>query len=634
MTDLNKRQSDILNYLYHHMDSYTSAAQLAEEFSVSVRTISTDLNTIRTILEDSGLAIESLQGKGHRLILNDKEIAIARFPYLANEHLEYTDEKTTLAESIILYVLSHSGYVTKTEIINHFYLSESSLYSLLHTVRDILEEYHLSLNTKSNYGYRIEGSEIDKRLFIMRNERIDHLGDVSFSSDQINTIYEILVDSFISFKYQTDERTLQNITRHILVTSQRIQKGFIIEDGIDPAISSEPVYMLAQHILSRVLVNYHLENSQFSAESQYLAYMILGKVSFSTDSALQERISVFINKAFQEINVKYSINIVPMEDLKISLAMHLAPLYYRARSGSPATNVMSTEIKQSFILANDIASFFAEEFSKEFDVYITNDEISYLSLYFNYALEKSHIHQSGKRMLLITSKRKAETMLLQHRIFTWFPTQISEITVCSLDSLSSYADEDFDLIFCTEEVRETSFVPFPSISVFPDSRDFELISSSINGYKDVDDILKRFSASCFYYGKVTDKNEALSIVCDNAKKIYELPDNFYDEILAHEDMANSYFGNMIAIPHPMTPVSEETFASVAVLEKPIRWDATHDVQLVILVSIEKDNPPALQFWYSVSSIIKNTAGLNAFFKDISYENFLLFLRDSLIMNRN
>ena len=225
-------------------------------------------------------------------------------------------------------------------------------------------------------------------------------------------------------------------------------------------------------------------------------------------------------------------------------------------------------------------------------------------------------------------------MLLQHRIFTWFPTQISEITVCSLDSLSSYADEDFDLIFCTEEVRETSFVPFPSISVFPDSRDFEMISSSINGYKDVDDILRRFSPSCFYYGKVSDKNKALSIVCDNAKKAYELPDNFYDEILAHEDMANSYFGNMIAIPHPMTPLSKETFASVAVLEKPIRWDATHDVQLIILVSIEKDNPPALQFWYSVSSIIKNTAGLNAFFKDISYENFLLFLRDSLIMNRN
>ena len=632
MEDLNKRQSNLLNYLYHHSDQYISTKQLAEEFSVSARTIASDLSLLHNLLdENKGLQLHSVQGKGSRIIVSDRTQAITNFPYLENEHLEYEDEKTTLAESVILYTLSKNTYVAKSEIINQFYISESSLYSLLKLIKDILKDYHLSLESKSNHGYRITGSEIDKRLFIMRNERIDHLGDVSFSSDQINTIYEILVDAFISFKYPTDERTLQNITRHILVSTQRIRKGFIMNEEPDPLITSDPVYMLSQHILSRVLAAYHLESSQFQSESQYLAYMILGKISFATDTVLQERIALFINKAFQEINAKYSINILPLEDLKISLAMHLAPLYYRARSGSPATNIMSTEIKQSFILANDIASFFAEGFCKEFGVHITRDEISYLSLYFNYALERSHVNQSGKRMLLITSMRKAETMLLQHRIFTWFPTQISEISICSLDSLSSFNADDYDLFFCTEEVKN---IQFPTLSIFPDSRDFERISSSLNGYKDIEGVLARFSRECFYYGKAADKNEALSIVCGNAHKVFALPESFYDEVMAHEDIANSYFGNMIAIPHPLAPVSDDTFASVAILEKPIKWDGIHDVQMVILVSIEKNNPSAQQFWYSISGIIKNSNGLNAFFRNVSYDEFVLFLKNSLIMNGN
>ncbi len=58
-------------------------------------------------------------------------------------------------------------------------------------------------------------------------------------------------------------------------------------------------------------------------------------------------------------------------------------------------------------------------------------------------------------------------------------------------------------------------------------------------------------------------------------------------IKAREQITSSYFGNCIAVPHPLTPFSDETFVSLGVLKKPIAWDKNHNVRVVMLVSIER-----------------------------------------------
>lgn len=41
------------------------------------------------------------------------------------------------------------------------------------------------------------------------------------------------------------------------------------------------------------------------------------------------------------------------------------------------------------------------------------------------------------------------------------------------------------------------------------------------------------------------------------------------------------------MPHPLSPITDETFVSVLITEEPIRWNSTHEAQVIMLISIEK-----------------------------------------------
>jgi len=230
--------------------------------------------------------------------------------------------------------------------------------------------------------------------------------------------------------------------------------------------------------------------------------------------------------------------------------------------------------------------------------------------------------------LIITSLRKSETVLLRHKILTWFPNQIAEIIFITGDN-DDFDTEDYDAIFSTDRNSEKYKGGITLISIFPDEKDFEKINLAINGYTDTDSILEKFSEDCYFYGEVKDKEEILDIICRNAIEKYKLDDEFLEVIKAREQITSSYFGNCIAVPHPLTPFSDETFVSLGVLKKPIAWDKNHNVRVVMLVSIEKNNPKAFQFWYYMSTFVRNEELLQNFFKKPSFLRFTEILKISL-----
>lgn len=153
-------------------------------------------------------------------------------------------------------------------------------------------------------------------------------------------------------------------------------------------------------------------------EINLLTQTILGKLDYSRNDHLQKEVNDFINDSFLYIRNKFCVNFEPAESLKLFLALHLVPLIYRIKSGTQLNNMMAPEIKQSFPLAYDIALYFTLLIKERFHLNVSADEISYLSLYFNYGLENIHLGNSAKKILIITSLRKSETVLLRHKILT------------------------------------------------------------------------------------------------------------------------------------------------------------------------------------------------------------------------
>ena len=626
---LTKRQYSILSFYVENRGTYVSSNELAAMFDISVRTVKNELKIVRDFCDSySSFVLDTLAGKGTRLCVLDDAAFEKDMEILRKKTLQLSCNTKNRVHSVMKMLMDATGYVSKYTLTETFYISESTLYHALNEIKKLLKQYDLALVHKTNLGYKIEGREIDKRMCIAKNEINDESTDHFALSEDVSDIYNVVADVFFKYHYQINEQTIQNITAHIALTLRRVRKGHFIEQHMEQDMPDSTEYQISTEILTRFLTRYRIKKQYMMNEINLLTQTILGKLDYSRNDHLQKEVNDFINDSFLYIRNKFCVNFEPAESLKLFLALHLVPLIYRIKSGTQLNNMMAPEIKQSFPLAYDIALYFTLLIKERFHLNVSADEISYLSLYFNYGLENIHLGNSAKKILIITSLRKSETVLLRHKILTWFPNQIAEITFITGDN-DDFDTEDYDAIFSTDRNSEKYKGGITLISIFPDEKDFEKINLAINGYTDTDSILEKFSEDCYFYGEVKDKEEILDIICRNAIEKYKLDDEFLEVIKAREQITSSYFGNCIAVPHPLTPFSDETFVSLGVLKKPIAWDKNHNVRVVMLVSIEKNNAKAFQFWYYMSTFVRNEELLQNFFKKPSFLRFTEILKISL-----
>lgn len=627
MQVLTKRQIKILESLINNNNEYYTSNQLAQQLNVSIRTIKSDLKEIKKYSEtNDDFKIESLPSKGTRLIIHDENSLLSSLNRLTRK-VDYTNrDNIDRVNELIKKLIFSNTYISKYSMMESLYVSESTLYQTVNEAKQKLKDFNLNISYKTNHGYFIEGDEVDIRRYIMVNNL--YFNNSIIINEDLARIYNVIANSFVDNKYQINEKNLQNITMHVALTIQRVKDGNYVNIKTTSSLKGTTEYRISENILNHFLMMYNIDREHLQNETLLLTQTILGKTEYYINDSLQDQINDIINAFFIEIQSKFSINFCTNENLKLFLALHVVPMIYRIKSHTTLVNEMSTEIRQSFPIGYDIALDFSTKLSKIFDIHISEDELSYLTLYFNYGIENLNLGGKSRRILIFTNLRKSETILLKHKILSWFPNQISEITF--VDSNNQDVDlSEYDAIFSTDDDVDKFKGGVTKINVFPDEKDFNRINLSINGYTDEQSILKKFSPELFYYGQVKDKKAALSILCQQAKKIYSLPDDFQKSIETREDFSATYFDNLIAMPHPLSPISDETFVSVLITKHPIKWNSTHDAQVIMLISIEKNNPRAFQFWHYISCIVRNESKISKIIQNPTYDNFIRILKESL-----
>lgn len=511
VTVLTIRQIKILESLINNNNEYYTSNQLAQQFNVSIRTIKSDLKEIKNFSEtNNNFKIESLPSKGTKLIIHDKKALLSSLNELTRKVDYPNKDNVNRANELIKKLASANTYISKYSMMESLYISESTLYQTVNEAKQKLKEFNLNISYKTNHGYFIEGDEVDIRRYIMVNNQC--LNNSIVINEEVARIYNIIANSFVDNKYQINEKNLQNITMHVALTIQRVKDGNYVNIKNNSSLKETIEYQISENILNHLLIMYNIDRAHLQNEVQLLTQTILGKTEYYINDSLQDQINDIINSFFIETQSKFSVNFCTNENLKLFLALHVVPMIYRIKSHTTLVNEMSSEIRQSFPIGYDIALDFSTKLSKIFDIHISEDELSYLTLYFNYGIENLNLGGKSRRILIFTNLRKSETILLKHKILNWFPNQISEITF--LDSNDQNVDlSEYDAIFSTDDDVDKFKGGVTKINVFPDEKDFNRINLSINGYTDEQSILKKFNSQLFHYGKVKDKKEALNILC-------------------------------------------------------------------------------------------------------------------------
>lgn len=624
---LTKRQYDILKYFIEHQDEFISSNTLAENFNFSSRTIKKDLSFIKIATENlESLKFEIAPGRGSKIKILDNKILISDLLNLSEKYTEVDNfNDTNLAISILEYLMNEKRYISRESILAKFYISESTFYKIYGHIKSILSNFDLKINHTKLTGYKILGTEKNKRNLIAKYELISRHNESLIQTRDISNVYDFVADTFISFQYSIDESILQNISAHIVLMDYRVRSGNNIESLDDTSAKNCIEYKISRVICQKFLDRYSLASEKFENEVILLCQTILGKINFSTDRETQEMINDFIKSSFKLIYDKFNINFEPVEKIKIYLTLHIIPLIHRINSSTQLKNPMTNKIQQQFPLANDITLYFSLLFSEKFQIEISTDELSYITLYFNLGIEELNLTTSTKEVLIITDHRNSETVLLRHKLLTWFPNQILKINFVHPDNIIDDFDK-YDAILTTDLYSMKYSNTVTLVNLFPDDSDFKRVNVAINGYTDKESILDKFQEDCFFFGDVENKEELLQVICKNAIDKYSLSQDFYNKINERENIASTYFGNAVAIPHPLAPISNETFVSVALLENPIKWDEEDEVSLVLLISIEKNNPKAFQFWYYMSDIVMNNDYIEKLLLQRNFNSFISTLK--------
>lgn len=629
---LNQRQTEIILEIYENSKEFFTAAYFAQKKNVSLRTIQNDMSNIRSELANTGCArIRAKKSRGSYLEILDYDI----FSNWINDvYMQYNfgplNYPLNRINKIIFILLGRFRDTSLLELSEMLYISPSTLNNDLRNVQDSIEKFRLSLHRNMN-KISIVGTEIDKRRCLAENNLyLAHVQpqknkDSYIDMQRISYIKNILLDSFIENQYYISDIDFNNAILMLNIMLHRAQKKFFIhDDELDISDNITDELAMSQKIFKKLKLRFLCNIPE--AEIQYFALYLKGQEICKDNAIISKEMDSFIARAFIKIKKMYGIDFSNNVNLRIAMSLHCIPLVIRLKYNMQIQGSELNNIKQSFPLGYEVASYFAFLLQEKYGKRIVGDEIALIAAHFYSSLLELRQKTQKTRVLIISSLKMSMTMLLRSMLMKWFSKEIVELEFMQTAAVTEDVLDRYDVYLTTEKnVFYTKGIAM-YINLFPTENDHKNIKILLDGFANIDDVVQIFTKKLFFSMKHCSKAEILREMTKKAEKEYNLT-NLYEAVLKREKIGSTFFSKGIAIPHPIQALSSDTFISTCIMQEPISWDEEkNSVQLIMLVHIGKNNPQSFQLWDYLSNILEEKLWVTKIVKEPTWENFICNIR--------
>ncbi|MFT4107442.1 MAG: HTH domain-containing protein [Lacrimispora sp.] len=150
-----------------------SSKELAEELSVTPRTIKSDIKSMRYDLSQFGIQIASKSSQGYRLVLRDQVQSRQMKEYFQiYQPNTVNDEQKIRVHYIIRRLLSSKEPVKAEQFQRELFLNESnSMHKEFSEVKEFFRMYHIEILARPHYGISIQGELFYKICCMVRMYR-------------------------------------------------------------------------------------------------------------------------------------------------------------------------------------------------------------------------------------------------------------------------------------------------------------------------------------------------------------------------------------------------------------------------------------------------------------------------------
>lgn len=612
----NDKFISILTFLEDNQ--YHTALSLAKRLKVSDKTVRCIIKEVNSILSVNKCAyIETKHGIGCRLIVNDANAFFTFKEDIIKKEAEGYIPSTSKGriKYLIDYLLNSKDYVKIASLQDILYVSRNTLTADIKEAEKELNKFNLNLIRKPNRGIKVTGNEFNFRLclanYIAENDKSALSANV-FGKDYRDKMEKIAFCIDKSLREQEitiSEMAFQNLLIHIYVAIIRMETGAYVPLDLNTInkINKSNEFNAASKILKSIEKTFDMTFPK--EEISYIAIHLAGKKFLPGSVEAEDYDNIVISPALNNIAIEmiekvyksFRFDFRDNLELRMSLCQHLLALDIRVRYNLNLQNPLLNDIKERFSLAYAMASQACMVISQYYGKKLKDDEIGYIALAFALALERNRTSIAKKNVLVVCATGKGSAVLMGFRYKEEFGRYINEINACDVTELNKIDFTNIDYIFTTVPIGIKVPVPIMEVKYFLDDSSIKTIRNILVKGNQKESMKDYYLPELFIPNlKCRDKNEAIRLMCGHISKYIKLPENFYELVLKREELARTEFGNNVAMPHPNDAIEEKTFVCVAVLEEKVLW-GERDVQVVFLVSVERDTNIDLQNFYTITS---------------------------------
>lgn len=598
---LDGRDIKLIDIIDAHPD--IDPVDLAERFSVSDRSVRTYVRKTNEAL-GSCAQIEKRRGGGYSLrVLNASAFAAlrARDAHVGQDAVPTTPEARV--DYLLNDLLSRADWITIDDLASILFVSRNVITSDLRQVAATLERFGLVLEKRPHYGIRVTGPEMSRRL-CLANLTLDCIIGTGGSAS-LDVIARCVSESLAEEDFQINSAVYQNLLVHIAVAVERIRANCYVpmEPEHLERMRSTPEYLIAKKVAAAV--ERELTTELPEEEIGYIAIRLAGKQTLYTPGSdadanlvISDEVWNVVSRMLEMVWNAFHFDFRNDLELRMNLARHIVPLSVRLRYRMRIDNPLLSDIKQRFPVAYSMALESSCILAEEYGNALSEDEVGYIALAFALAIERQKSERPRKNILVVCASGQGSARLLEWRYRQEFGTWLDRIETCDVAHVASRDLTGIDYVFTTVPLERKPPVPVREVKYFLDDEDVNSVRRILSGEAAAAAPLAAYFDERLFLGALDaeDKDGALDALCARVAEVHDVPGDFRALVQRREELAQTCFGNLVAMPHPVTPVTTSTFVAVAVLNHSVSWNG-QEVRAVFLVSVSSLRDQKLDAFY-------------------------------------
>ena len=581
---------------------------LLDVLKVSSKTISNEIKSLNELFEDCAY-IEN-KNSNYSLFITKLEEYLKRKRSIYEASVNFDSSKVRLV--YIFKTLVSSGESTLIDdLAFEMIVSRTTLNSDIKKLNEIISSYNLVIKGKPNTGIRVVGLEKDIRIFILEN-----IFNYMYKEDIFDKDDNMFFDETFE-KYKIDKQAKAEFFRYLTVSLDRFANGYYLnfeENQYEELLNNyaQPfIKEISDYIENKYKINLSTDEIKFLAIC-FATMRVPTKINKIRENLkYTEEYTNLVQEILETVVYEYGLEF-DTSDIIEEFIYHIYFLMERLKYGVRYNNNMKEKIKEQYPVSYKIAKTASKVINDKYNYIVTEDEISYLAIYFETLLKKIKVQSENLKILLVTNSGPAYSKLMVNEIENIIVnSQVSAYTTFEKVDYSK-----FNIIISTEDIQFDTETPVIYQNEILDKMYLKkeinflqyvnkMNNPSIRGMESV--LLSSMREETFF--KCDSKEtyaENINFMIEELIKQHLVDDKFLERIREREKKSSMIFEKNVAFPHTINKLGDDLIIALGVSENGFKDN--EDLKLIFMACVpegEKNGLILAKTYDELISIIKD-----------------------------